>query len=182
MDKINVLVLVGGICRESLNKRLFSEMKKHYNGKLDLSSFDIEKLPYYSQDIESEGIPVVEEFKSAIRNAQAVLLITPEYNRSFPGVLKNALDWGSRPWGQSLWNKKPVGIAGVTISTLGAYGAQEQLKTVCGFLNMPIMNHPEFYGNAALLLDENGLKPEAVPFVQNYFDEFEKWVISNSSL
>ena len=161
MEKINILVLIGGICQESLNKRLFSEIQKNYNGSLSFSNFEIEKLPYYSQDIESSGLPVVEEFKNAIKNAQGILLITPEYNRSFSGVLKNALDWGSRPWGQSLWNKKPVGIIGTTIGALGTYGAQDQLKTVCGFLNMPIMNHPEFYGNAAQLLDENGLKADA---------------------
>ena len=173
---MNTLVLIGGISRESLNKRFFEEMLKNYVGKLSFSRFEIEKLPYYSQDIESEPLPVVEEFRTMIREAQAVLLITPEYNRSFPGVLKNALDWGSRPYGQNCWNGKPAAIMGVSVGSIGTYGAQSQLKTVCSFLNMHIMNHPEFYGNASLLMDDNGLTEKSLPFVQKYFENFENWI------
>jgi len=173
---MNTLVLVGGISREALNKRLFNEIVKHYNGKLSFSSFEIENLPHFSQDIESDSPPVVEEFRAVVRAAQAVLLITPEYNRSYPGVLKNALDWGSRPWGQNLWSGKPVGIIGASIGAIGTYGAQSHLKTVCSFLNMYIMHQPEFYGNASILFDDKGLTEKSLSFVHNYFEEFEKWI------
>ena len=173
---MKTLVLVGGICRESLNKRFYNEMVKHYAGKLSFSSFEIEKLPFFSQDIESGSPSVVDAFRATIRDAQAALFITPEYNRSFPGVLKNAIDWGSRPWGQNLWSGKPVGIMGVSTGTLGTYGAQNQLKTVCAFLNMHIMHQPEFYGNASLLMDDKGLTEKSLPFVQKYLESFENWV------
>lgn len=176
METIKTLVLVGGISKNSLNQRLFNEIEKHYNGKLAFTQFAIEKLPYYSQDIENESLPIVEEFKTAIRISQAILLITPEYNRSFPGVLKNALDWGSRPYEYNSWSGKPAAIMGASVGKLGTFAAQGQLRAVCSFLNMQVMNQPEFYGTAQTLLDETGLIVKALPFVQKYLDSFELWV------
>ena len=173
---MKTLVLIGGISRDSLNKRFYNEMVKHYAGKLSFSTFEIERLPHYSQDIEGEPPAVVDEFKSMIREAHAVLLLTPEYNRSFPGVLKNAIDWGSRPWGQNLWSGKPAAIMGLSIGSIGTYGAQNQLKTVCSFLNMHIMNQPEFYGVASQLMDDKGLTEKSLPHVLGYLEKFENWI------
>ena len=176
MNRINTLVLVGGISQKSLNKRLFNEIVKHDNGEFSFLTFEIENLPYFSQDIEYDRPPVVEEFKVLIRNAQAVLLITPEYNRSFPGVLKNALDWGSRPYGDNSWSGKPTAILGVSTGALGTFGAQNHLRAVCSFLNMHIMSQPEFYGSGPVLMHDNGLTEKSIPFVQNYLASFKKWV------
>ena len=176
MSQIKTLALIGGISQKSLNKRLFNEILKNYNGKLSFYTFEIEKLPYYSQDIEKDFPPVVQEFKTLIENSQAILLITPEYNRSFPGVLKNALDWGSRPWGQNSWNGNPAAIMGASIGALGTYGAQEQLRTVCSFLNMHVMSQPEFYGSAPVLMNDNGLTESSLSFVQKFMESFENWI------
>lgn len=176
MNKISTLVLIGGISRDSLNRRLFNEILKHYNGKLSFSKFEIEKLPYYSQDIENSHIPVVEEFKAIIGKSQAILFITPEYNRSFPGVLKNALDWGSRPAGQNVWNGKPAAIMGASTGAIGTFGAQRHLRAVCSFLNMYTMNQPEFYGSAPILMNDNGLTENSLSFVQKYLESFENWI------
>ncbi|MDR1762062.1 MAG: NAD(P)H-dependent oxidoreductase [Bacteroidales bacterium] len=176
MKTINTLVLVGGISQHSLNQRLFNEIAKHYNGKLSFSQFEIAKLPYYSQDIENENLPIVDTFKTAIKNSQAVLLITPEYNRSFPGVLKNALDWGSRPYNKNSWSGKPAAIMGISVGKIGTFAAQGQLRAVCSFLNMFVMNQPEFYGQAETLLNETGLIADSLPFVQKYLDSFENWI------
>jgi chromate reductase len=176
MSQIKTLVLIGGISRESLNERLFDEILKHYSGKLSFLRFAIEKLPYFSQDLEKDPPSVVKEFRAMISDAQAILLITPEYNRSFPGVLKNALDWGSRPYGQNAWNGKPTAIMGASIGTIGTFGAQNHLRAVCSYLNMYIMNQPEFYGNASVLLDDKGLTEKSLPFVQKYMENFENWI------
>ena len=176
MSQIKTLVLIGGISRESLNKRLFNEIFKIYNGKLSFSTFEIEKLPHYSQDIENDSLPIVQEFKALIENSQAVLLITPEYNRSFPGVLKNALDWGSRPWGQNSWSGKPAAIMGASTGTIGTFGAQRHVRAVCSFLNMHLMSQPEFYGNASILMNDKGLTENSLPFVQKFMESFENWI------
>ncbi|MDR0941114.1 MAG: NAD(P)H-dependent oxidoreductase [Bacteroidales bacterium] len=182
METIKTLVLVGGISKNSLNQRLFNEIEKHYHGALAFTQFAIEKLPYYSQDIDNGTLPIVNEFKAVIKNSQAVLLITPEYNRSFPGVLKNALDWGSRPYEQNTWGGKPAAIMGASVGKLGTFAAQGQLRAVCSFLNMHVMNQPEFYGTAQTLLDETGLIDKALPFVQKYLDSFEQWVRQHISM
>ncbi|MCL2327956.1 MAG: NAD(P)H-dependent oxidoreductase [Bacteroidetes bacterium] len=181
MKTIKTLVLIGGISKNSLNQRLFNEIAKRYNGKLSFTQFAIEKLPYYSQDIENDNLPIVAEFKTLIENSQAVLLITPEYNRSFPGVLKNALDWGSRPYGKNSWNGKPAAIMGASVGKLGTFAAQGHLRAVCSFLNMYVMNQPEFYGQAQTLLNETGLIEDVLPFVQKYLDSFENWVEKQST-
>jgi chromate reductase len=173
---MKTLVLIGGISRESLNKRFFNEILKQYEGKLSFLNFEIDSLPYFSQDIENDNLPAVEEFRAKIRDAQAVLLITPEYNRSFPGVLKNALDWGSRPYGQNSWNGKPAAIMGASIGAIGTFGAQRHLRAVCSFLNMYTMNQPEFYGSASILMDDNGLTENSLLFVQKYLESFENWI------
>ncbi|MDR2962545.1 MAG: NAD(P)H-dependent oxidoreductase [Bacteroidales bacterium] len=176
MKTINTLVLVGGISKNSINQRLFNEIAKHYKGNLAFKQFHVEKLPYYSQDIENEKIAIVEDFKSQVEQADAILLITPEYNRSFPGVLKNALDWGSRPWGHNSWSGKAAAVMGVSIGQIGTFAAQGHLRAVCSFLNMHVMSQPEFYGQAQALLTETGLVESALPFIDQYLASFEKWI------
>ncbi|MDR3330994.1 MAG: NAD(P)H-dependent oxidoreductase, partial [Synergistaceae bacterium] len=143
MGHLRIFTLVGGISRDSLNQKLF-EFFKEAAGGMDLDQFDIKSLPFFSQDIENDPPERVRDLKSRIKSCDGVLIVTPEYNRSFPGVLKNALDWGSRPHGQGVWGGKPVGLIGTSPGAMGTFGAQSQMRQILSFLDMRIMCQPEF--------------------------------------
>ena len=154
--KIKLLTLVGGISRDSLNQKYFQALKTLDPEGFEFNSFDISKLPFFSQDLENDPPDRVTEFKEKIREADAVLFITPEYNRSFPGVLKNAIDWGSRPYGHNLWDSKPAGILGASIGNIGTFGAQHHLRQVLAYLNMRVVGQPEVYLNGSEAFDHQG--------------------------
>lgn len=176
--KFKILTLVGGISRESLNKKLYNAVKTLAPEALTIETFDISKLPFFSQDIENDPPDIVTEFKERIREADGVLFITPEYNRSFPGVLKNAIDWGSRPYGQNLWNMKPAAVMGATISSVGTFGAQHHLRQCMAYLNMIAMGQPEFYFTAKEgTFRNNVLKDETtIRHIRNFCGAFEQWM------
>lgn len=178
METLNVLTLIGGISENSINRRLYNELLKHNPTNLSSRTFDISQLPFFSQDIENNPPQVVAQFLNAIKEADAILFITPEYNRSFPGVLKNAIDWGSRPPGQNLWSTKPAGIMGASGGKMGTFGAQQHLRNVCSFLNMYVMPQPEFYFDASTSLDENGIINGAERYIERYLTAFEKWILA----
>lgn len=156
MEPMKTLTLIGGISRASLNKTFFRTIQEMIKDDFEFNNFDISKLPFFSQDLEHDPPDIVTQFKEQIREAQALLIITPEYNRSYPGVLKNAIDWGSRPYGQNLWEKKPAGILGASISSVGTFGAQHHLRQVFAYLNMYVLSQPEMYFNASKAFDEQG--------------------------
>jgi NAD(P)H-dependent FMN reductase len=178
MTNIKILTLVGGISRDSLNKKLFNAVKDLAPKEYEITSFDISKIPFFSQDIENDPPDIVTEFKELIRESDAALFITPEYNRSFPGVLKNAIDWGSRPYGQNLWDKKPAGVMGATISSVGTFGAQHHLRQVLAYLNLSVMGQPEFYFTNKNSFDESGkLQDEKTRgFIRDYWEAFSEWI------
>jgi chromate reductase len=178
MEKLNVFCLVGGIARNSINRKLFNVVQELAPETVKITTFEIQKLPYFSQDLENEPPDNVIRYKDMIREADAVLFITPEYNRSFPGVLKNAVDWGSRPYGQNLWEKKPAGVLGASSGNIGTFGAQHHLRQVLAYLNMSVMGQPEFYFNASSAFDERGrlINEKTKEFVQNYWSAFLTWV------
>jgi chromate reductase len=178
MNQLNVITLIGGISENSLNKRLYNEVVKHNTTKLSFQTFDIASLPFFSQDIENNPPENVANFQNLVQKADAVLFITPEYNRSFPGVLKNAIDWCSRPPGKNLWKRKPVALMGASPGKIGTFGAQQHLKNVCCFLDMALMNQPEFYLEASSSMDETGLLAGSVGFLQKYLTAFEQWIVS----
>jgi chromate reductase len=169
--------MIGGISNHSLNHRLFNEMKALSEDRFQFQHFDISTLPFFSQDIENEDIKEVYALRTLALESDAVLILTPEYNRSFPGVLKNALDWGSRPYGKNCWNNKPTAIAGASTGMIATFGAQQQLRLVCSFLNMHVMSQPEFYFNASLNLIDNVLIDKASAMIQQFLDSFEKWIV-----
>jgi chromate reductase, NAD(P)H dehydrogenase (quinone) len=156
MESNKVLTLVGGISRDSLNKKFYESIKDLNLKKFEFIDYDISKLPFFSQDIEMDPPDSVTRFKEKIRDCDALLLITPEYNRSFPGVLKNAIDWGSRPYGQNLWDSKPAALLGASPGNIGTFGAQHHLRQVLAYLNMHAMGQPEFYFNASNSFNEEG--------------------------
>ncbi len=156
MKKRNILVVIGGISRDSLNKKFFNAIKGLAPEELSFEEFDISTLPYFSQDIENDPPDAVIEWKDRIREADGILFVTPEYNRSFPGVLKNSIDWGSRPYGESVWDKKPAAVTGASPSGVGTFGAQHHLRQCLAYLNLFVMGQPELYFNSNKGLDEKG--------------------------
>jgi chromate reductase len=176
MSNLNVISLIGGISKNSLNQRLYNEIVKYNTTTLSFQTFDISLLPFFSQDIENNPPEIVAKFKDWVRASDAALFITPEYNRSYSGVLKNAIDWCSRPYGYNLWQRKPAAIMGASPGKIGTFGAQQHLKNVCCFLNMNLMNQPEFYMDASSSMDENGLVAGSIGFIQKYLTDFEAWI------
>ena len=178
MTNIKTLTLVGGISRDSLNKKLYHSILELSPKNFQFENFEISRLPFFSQDLEMDPPDSVTSFKEKIREADALLIITPEYNRSFPGVLKNAIDWGSRPYGHNLWEKKAVAILGASPGNIGTFGAQHHLRQVLAYLNMYVLGQPEFYFNATDAFDGNGklINPKTKKLLFQFFEKFYKHV------
>ena len=142
-----VAVLVGSLRSQSINHTVAKALAKVAEGRLAFDFVEIGDLPLYNDDLwhEGRGPEAVERMRAQIAAADGVLLVTPEYNRTVPGVLVNALDWGSRPWGQSVWVNKPAGCCGAATGAIGTAAAQLALKAQMVTLGMVVMGHPEFY-------------------------------------
>lgn len=178
MGPVQVLVLIGGISKNSLNKKLFQAVRNVSGQPFNYKVFDISHLPFFSQDIENEPPSIVTEFKRHIEHADAILFVTPEYNRSLPGVLKNAIDWGSRPYGQSVWENKIAGIIGASVGNIGTFGAQQHLRLILSYLNVRVMEQPEFYLNGSKAFDEKGhlLSSDVLFLIEKFLKSFSKWI------
>ena len=152
--------------------------------RLQLEIVEIGGLPLYNQDLDDNPPAAWAEFRNRIAKADGVLFITPKYNRSVPGVLKNALDVGSRPYGQSAWDGKPGAVMSVSPGAIGGFGANHHLRQSLVFLNVPAMQQPEAYvGNAATLFDEKGgLANDSIrEFAAKFINAFADWVELNST-
>ncbi|MDR2426555.1 MAG: NAD(P)H-dependent oxidoreductase [Endomicrobium sp.] len=179
---MKIFVIIGGMSVKSINKRLFELIKPLAPDDFEFENFDISSLPFYSQDIEDNPPEPVVTFKEQIKNADAVLFITPEYNRFIPGILKNAIDWASRPYGKGAWVNKPAATLGASMGALGTFGAQMQLKQLLSFLNMRVMWQPEIYFNFLVNVDKNGnLADSSKPFFEKFLAAFREWILKNSS-
>ena len=175
MKKIGVLV--GSLRKESFSKKIAANVAALFPEGYETEFIEIENLPFYNQDYDNENNVRAEyaTFRNRIKEIDAVLFVTPEYNRSVPAVLSNALDIGSRPHGASVWNGKPAAIISQSPGSLGGFGANHHLRQIITCLNMPVVQQPEAYiGNAAALLDENGkVKNQGtVQFLQSFVDTF----------
>ena len=140
-----VAVVVGSLRKASFNRKLALALAAMAPESLKLEIVEIGALPLYNQDLDEQPPAEWVAFKQQIAQADGVLFVTPEYNRSVPGVLKNAIDVGSRPYGQSVWNQKPAAIVSASPGSIGGFGANHQLRQSAVFLNMPVMQHPEAY-------------------------------------
>ena len=180
----NVAVLIGSLRRDSLNRKMANALIGLAPPELKLSIVEIGALPLYNQDYEANPPAAVTEFKQAVSSADAVLFITPEYNRSVPGVLKNAIDVASRPYGKSAWKGKPGAVISVTSGALGAFGANHHLRQSLVFLDVPAMPQPEAYiGNAAGLFDVDGklTNDTTRDFLAKFLHAFAQWIERNSA-
>lgn len=177
MKKYNVVALVGGISKESINQRLFHEVVRLNTQNIVFETFDISTLPFYCQDIENNYPPNVVKLKNMIKDADAILFITPEYNRTMPAVLKNAIDLVSRPYGDNSFANKPAAIMGASSGSIGTFGAQQHLRNCCSFLNLHVMSQPEFYFNASASMTENGVTDKSADFLRGFLKNFEEWIV-----
>jgi chromate reductase len=156
-DKITILGIAGSLRKASYNRAALRAAQQLAPEGAEIEIFDLEGIPAFSQDAEGEPPAKVTELKEKVRAADAILFVTPEYNYSIPGVLKNAIDWGSRPYGDSAWEDKPVAVMGASVGIFGTARAQYHLRQVFVFLNMHAVNRPEvMIGKAAERFDEQG--------------------------
>lgn len=145
MDRYKIAIVVGSLRKDSINLKIAKSLCAMAHERLDCDIVPIGDLPLYNQESDSEPPEQYRRFRDAIAAADGILFVTPEYNRGVPGVLKNAVDVGSRPYGKSVWNRKPAAIVSASPGGIGGFGANHQLRQACVFLNMPVMQHPEAY-------------------------------------
>src|SRR6476661_3384862 len=140
-----IAIIVGSLRKDSLNRKVARSICAIRNDNLDCSMVEIGELPLYSQDHDGNPPEQYVRFRQQVAEADGVLFVSPEYNRGIPGVLKNAIDVGSRPYGQSVFDKKPAAIVTASPGGIGGFGANHQIRQACVFLNMPVMQQPEAY-------------------------------------
>jgi chromate reductase len=180
----DIAVLVGSLRKESFNRKMAHALIELAPSQLKLQIAEIGQLPLYNQDLEASPPAPWIAFRDQVRPVHGVLFVTPEYNRSVPGVLKNAIDVGSRPYGQSIWDKKPAGVISVSPGAIGGFGANQHLRQSLVFLNMPPLQQPEAYvGGADKLFDESGrlTNGSTREFLGKYLQAFAAWVEKNAS-
>ena len=172
-------MLVGSLRKESFNRKMANAMIALAPKSLALSIVEIRDLPLFNQDEEANPPPASREFKDRIRRADAVLFVTPEYNRSVPGALKNAIDIASRPYGDSAWRGKPGAVVTLSPGAIGGFGANHHLRQMMVFLDVPMLAQPEAYvGGAAKLFADDGTIAVDVTreFIVKFLNAFEHWI------
>jgi len=180
--KVKVAVLVGSLRKESFNRKVAMALIGMGVDPLELEIVEYRELPPYNQDDEGNPPQTVVDFKQRIAAADAVLFVTPEYNRSMPGALKNAIDAASRPYGKSAWDRKPGAVISVSLGAMGAFGANHHLRQTMVFLNVPMMAQPEAYiSNAKTLFDDKGalVNDSTRAFLRQFLDSFAAWIARN---
>lgn len=173
-----IAVFVGSLQDNSLNKKLARNLERLAPAGTIFDYIDVGALPLYNQDLELAFPRPARQAKQQVEQADGVLFVTPEYNRSVPGVLKNAIDWASRPWGHNSFDGKPVGIVGATISPVGTAVAQSDLRHIAGYLNTKLMGLPELYlATASDKFDADGtIIDGSRELLQTYINAFVRWV------
>ena len=173
-------VIVGSLRKESFSLKLAKALTTLAPPSLQLDVITLNGLSFYNQDLEATPPADWVSFRDRIRKADAVLFVTPEYNRSVPGVLKNAIDVGSRPYGQSVFNGKPGGVISNSPGAIGGFGANHHLRQSLVFLNMPVLQQPEAYiANAGSLINESTGKVQndaTEKFLRGFAEAFDKWI------
>lgn len=173
---MKIAVVVGSIRKDSYNRQVAEALTKLAPADVEFEFLQIDDLPLYNQDSDENSPPEMTRLREAVKSAHGVLFATPEYNRSVPGVLKNAIDIGSRPWGQSVWAKKPVGIIGVSVGAIGSALAQAHLRNIVSYLGMKLYTGSEVYlaWKDGLVVDGE-IGPDSKAFLQDYMDGLIAW-------
>ena len=175
----DVVAIVGSLRRDSFTRRLVRSFEALAPASMKIDIAEIRDLSLYNQDDEAAPPAPWVSFRNRIKRADAVLFATPEYNRSMPGVLKNAIDVGSRPYGANAWAGKPTAVVSVSPGAMGAFGANQHLRQSLVFLNMPTLQQPEAYiGNADKLFDAAGefVNPSTREFCAKFLKAFDEWI------
>lgn len=179
MNKKKVGVIVGSLRKESFNRKAARALMHLGSDALEFEFIEVSNLPLYNQDYDENPPKEFNQFKNQVNSCDAILFFTPEYNRSVPGVLKNAIDIASRPYGKSVWAKKPAGVISVSIGSIGGFGANHHLRQSLVFLDMPVMQQPEMYiSNAMKLFNDQGelLDEHVKSMLGKFIESFEQWV------
>ncbi len=179
MAQRNVAMIVGSLRQASWSRKLAHALIGLAPPALTCAEVGIGELPLYNEDLEGERLPGAwKAFRDAVRPVDAVLFVTPEYNRSVPGVLKNAIDVGSRPYGQSVWSKKACAVVSNSPGAIGGFGANHHLRQSLVFLDMPVLQQPEAYvGGVNRLLSEGEIVDEGSrKFLTGLMDSFARWI------
>jgi chromate reductase len=178
MQTYQIAVVVGSLRRDSFNRRLATALAGLAPAEFTFEQVRIDDLPLYSQDDDASPSAPVRHLRAAINAAQGLLFVTPEYNRSIPGVLKNAIDHASRPYGQNAWAGKPAGVLGVSVGAIGTALAQQHLRNVLAYLDVPTLGQPEAFIHATDTLFDaaGGIGDHSRPFLQAWLDHYFAWV------
>ncbi|TLY50784.1 MAG: NAD(P)H-dependent oxidoreductase [Gammaproteobacteria bacterium] len=174
----DVAVIVGSLRKEAYSRRVAKAMIELAPAPLACEIVEIGDLPLYNQDLETDTPPAAwSAFRERIHRAQALLFVTPEYNRSIPGGLKNAIDVGSRPYGKSMWGGKPAAIVSCSPGAIGAFGANHHLRQPMVFLDVPMLQREAYLSGVDKLFEESGaLVPRTHEFLDKYMHAFAQWV------
>jgi len=181
VKKKKIAVIVGSLRKEAFSRKTARALMKMETASFEMEEVKLGDLLIYNQDLDDEGKPPAAwtTFRKLMKKFDGFLFVTPEYNRSVPGLLKNALDVGSRPYGESIWDGKPGAIVSTSPGRLSGFGANHHLRQSMVFLNVPTMQQPEAYvGNAAILFDEKGdlIDENTQKILQIFMDSFVSWV------
>jgi chromate reductase len=169
-----IAIVVGSLRRDSFNRKFAEALTRLAPPAIEFTWPDIGSLPLYDQDDDSSPPAAAVALKAAIRAADGVIFVTPEYNRSIPGVLKNAIDHASRPYGDSAWAGKPAGVIGVSPGALGTSLAQQHLRSVLAYLDMPVLGQPEAYiqHREGMFAEDDSLTDPSRDFAQKWLDAY----------
>lgn len=183
MSQYNIAVIVGSIRKDSLNQKLADALEKLAPPEFSFTKIRIDDLPLYNQDDDGQPAAAVTRLRKEVAAADGLLFLTPEYNRSIPGVLKNAIDHASRPWGQSVWGGKPAGVLGVSVGAIGTALAQQHLRNILAYLDVQTLGQPEVFLQAKEgLFDVNGnIGADSRAFLQGWMDRYVAWVKRNKA-
>jgi chromate reductase len=178
MAQYQIGVVVGSLRRDSFNRKLATALSRLAPAEFSFRDLRIDDLPLYNQDDDANQPEPVKRLKREIGECQGIIFVTPEYNRSIPGVLKNAIDCASRPYGQSAWKDKPAGVIGASIGQIGTALAQQHLRNVLAYLDVPTMGQPEAFIQAKEdTFEPNGdIGAASREFLQGWMDRYCQWV------
>ena len=178
MAEKKIALVVGSLRKESWNRKIANELTLLAPDELEMEFVEIGDLPLYNEDLETDNPPKAwSDFREAIKSSDGIIFFTPEYNRTIPAALKNAIDVGSRPYGSSVWHGKPGAVISVSPGAIGAFGANHVLRQSMVFLGVPMLPHEAYIGGVSKLFDENGALAESTKgFLSQFVTEYEGWV------